>query len=161
MVNFSQSHLVENIQVHQSTKNRTAQEGGKKHSTQATLFLEAVQRPGQGCFPFPLVCGFCRLYTCCQGTGGSPHLLFCPLSPPQFLGNSMLSDSFSGQSKPYQALSLCCLHDSHQRNKCVTHIGYLEVTLIQGRNMSVHLCKLGELRINIYLGKNVSNSGCF
>lgn len=46
MVNFFQSHLVGNIQVHQSTENRTAQEGGKKHGTQATLFSEAVQRQG-------------------------------------------------------------------------------------------------------------------
>lgn len=51
MVNYSQSHLVENIQVYQSSKNGAAQERGKNHGAWAALFLGAVWRQGIGLSP--------------------------------------------------------------------------------------------------------------
>lgn len=65
---FSQPHLVENIQVYQSTKTRAARERGKKQAARAPLFLEAVWRQATGLPSIlcALVCGFCQLYTCWQ-----------------------------------------------------------------------------------------------
>lgn len=131
MVNYSQSHLVENIQVYQSNKNGAAQERGQNHGAWFITFRGCMETRDRAAPHFPWVCGFGQLYTYCKETGLGPRLLFCPLSPPQVPGNARLSDSFSSQPEPYYLIRLCPSAVTREINS-VTHIGYFEVTLIPG-----------------------------